>query len=398
MISVEQLGSLQRAITDAGVDGWLLYDFRGTNPIASSLVGIEGMVTRRFFCFVPREGAPVAITHAIEQGPWERWPSAWGKHVYSSWRQLESQLGQVVGGRTVAMEYSPGDAVPYLDRIPAGVLEMVRATGATVVSSADLVTRFYAVWTDEGRAAHERAAEHLARIARNAMQLAGERARSGNPMREFELASLIRDEFAEAGLETDHGPNVSVGPNAANPHYEPTEQESALIEEGAILLIDLWARERGTDGRAPGVYADQTWMGSLGQPSARDQRVWEAVRDGRDAALDLLRTSAAKGERVRGGDVDDAARNVIESRGFGERFIHRTGHSIDARDLHGSGPNIDNLESRDERLLLPGIGFSVEPGIYIPGEVGMRSEVNAFIQPDGVLVTPQRPQRDLLIV
>lgn len=398
MISVDQLASLQRAIADAGVDGWLLYDFRGTNPIASSLVGIEGMVTRRFFCYVPRDGAPVAITHAIEQGPWEHWPSAWGKRVYSSWRQLETQLAEVVGGRRVAMEYSPGDAVPYLDRIPAGVLEMVRATGATVVSSADLVTRFYAVWTDEGRASHERAAEHLARIARNAMQLAGERARAGKPMREFELASLIRDEFAEAGLETDHGPNVSVGPNAANPHYEPTEEQSSLIEDGAILLVDLWARERAANGHAPGVYADQTWMGSLGQPSERDQRVWEAVRDGRDAALDLLRTRVAKGDPVRGGEVDDAARNVITSRGFGERFIHRTGHSIDSRDLHGSGPNIDNLESRDERLLLPGVGFSVEPGVYIPGEVGMRSEVNAFIQPDGALVTPQRPQRDLLIV
>ena len=394
MIGPAQLPAIQGAIADAGLDGWLLYDFRGTNPIASRLIGLgAGLLSRRLFCFIPRTGNPVAITHAIEQGPWAEWPAQWEKLVYSSWRALESDLANIVRGKRVAMEYSPGDAVPYLDRIPAGVLELVRASGATVVSSGDLVSRFYAVWTDEGRASHERAAEHLARIARNAMQLAGERARAGRPMREYELALLIRQEFDEAGLEIDHGPNVSIGVNAANPHYEPTEEHSALIEDGSILLIDLWARERDT-----GINADQTWMGSLGQPSERDQRIWEAVRDARDAAIDLLRTRIAKGERVTGGEADDAARAVIEQRGYGQYFTHRTGHSIDSRDLHGSGPNLDNLESRDERALIPGVGFSIEPGIYIPGDVGMRSEVNGFIQPDGVLITPQRPQRDLFIV
>lgn len=393
MIGPAQLPAFQRAIADAGLDGWLLYDFRGTNPIAARLIGIEGMLTRRIFCFIPRTGNPVAITHAIEQAPWAEWPAGWERLVYSSWRELERQVGDVVKGKRVAMEYSPGDAVPYLDRVPAGVLELVRAAGATVVSSGDMVSRFYAVWSDAGRASHERAAEHLARIARNAMQLAGERARSGEPMREYELARLIRDEFDEAGLETDHGPNVSVGVNAANPHYEPTAEHSALIEDGSILLIDLWARERDA-----GVYADQTWMGSLGPPSERDARIWEAVRDARDAAIDLLRARVAKGERVTGGEADDAARAVIVQRGYGDRFVHRTGHSIDSRDLHGSGPNLDNLETRDERALVPGVGFSIEPGIYIPGDVGMRSEVNGFIQPDGVLITPQRPQHDLFIV
>lgn len=394
MIGPAQLPDFQRAIAAAGLDGWLLYDFRGTNPIASRLIGLgAGLLSRRLFCFIPRTGNPVAITHAIEQGPWAEWPAEWDKRVYSSWRSLESELADVVKGKRVAMEYSPGDAVPYLDRVPAGVLEMVRAAGATVVSSGDLVSRFYAVWSDEDRAAHERAAEHLARIARNAMQLAGERARAGKPMREYELASLIRDEFEEAGLELDHGPNVSIGINAANPHYEPTAEHSVLIEDGMILLIDLWAHERGT-----GIHADQTWMGSLGTPSERDQRIWEAVRDARDAAIDLLRARVGKGERVTGGEADDAARAVITQRGFGEYFTHRTGHSIDSRDLHGSGPNLDNLESRDERALIPGIGFSIEPGIYIPGDVGMRSEVNGFIEPDGVLITPQHPQRDLFIV
>jgi Xaa-Pro aminopeptidase len=392
MLSPSELGDIRRAVADAGVDGWLLYDFRGINPIASSIAGISGMVTRRYFCYIPGEGNPVAVTHAIEQGPWEMWPAEWSKRVYSSWRELEQILADVVGGRRVAMEYSPGDAVPYLDRVPAGVVEMVRVAGAEVVTSADLVTRIYAVWSPANLASHERAAEHLARIARNAMSLAGERARSGRPIGEFELAMLIRQEFDQAKLFTDHGPNVSVGLNAANPHYEPTAEHSAMINDGDILLIDLWARE------SDGVYADQTWMGSLGPASAGDIVIWEAVRGARDAAIEVLCDRVESGTPVTGGEADDAAREFITERGFGPRFIHRTGHSIDPRDLHGSGPNIDNLETRDVRVLLPGVAFSIEPGIYIPGQVGMRSEVNGFIANGSLLITPRRPQHDLLIV
>jgi len=393
MLDPEQLPNLQDALAGANLDGWLLYDFRGANPIASSLVGIEGMVTRRYFCWIPRQGAPVAITHAIEQGPWAHWPPAWERRIYSSWRELEGTVSSLVRGKRIAMEYSPGDAVPYLDRVPAGVLDMVRDAGATAVSSsAELVTRFYAIWSAQGLASHERAAEHLARIARNALAVAGERATAGTPLSEHELASLIREEFTEAGLYTDHGPNVSVGRNAANPHYEPSASESVVIRRGDILLIDLWACEPG------GIYADQTWMGSLGAPSERDARVWGAVRDARDAAIELLRVRVAAGAPVRGAELDDAARGVITERGWGPHFVHRTGHSIDAHDLHGSGPNLDNLETRDERLLVPGIAFSIEPGIYLEGDVGMRSEVNAVVREASVLVTPRRPQDELIIV
>jgi len=392
MLLASKLDEIRKAIADAGVDGWLLYDFRGTNPIAASVVGISGMVTRRYFCYIPREGNPVAITHAIEQGPWETWPCEWTKYVYSSWRDLESFLTRTVSGKRVAMEYSAGDAVPYLDRIPAGVVEMVRNAGAEVVTSADLVTRIYAVWTPEQLASHKRAAEHLARIARNAMALAGEKARAGSPMREYELQQLIRQEFDEAGLFTDHGPNVSTGLSAANPHYEPTAEHSELINDGDILLIDLWARE------PDGVYADQTWMGSLGPASPANVTIWETVRGARDAAIAVLRDRIENGVPVTGGEADDAARNYITERGFGERFTHRTGHSIDSRDIHGSGPNIDNLESRDVRVLLPGIAFSIEPGIYIPGQVGMRSEVNGYVSEGSLLITPSRIQEDLFIV
>lgn len=392
MLNPKSLPEIQRALADANVDGWLIFDFHGLNPVAVGMLGLQGMGTRRIFVLVPKTGAPVAITHAIEQGPWQNWPSDWKKTIYSGWRQLESQLQALVKGKRVAMEYSPGDAVPYLDRVPAGVLEMVRNAGADVVSSADLVSRFYAVWTADDLASHLRASEIVARIAHDAFNRAGACASSGSPLTEYELQQWILGEFAAHGLNTDHGPIVAIGPNAANPHFSPAAEGSARIERGSILLIDLWAREDG------GVFADQTWMGSLGEPSERDMSVWLSVRDARDAAIALLRERVAADKPVRGGEVDDAARGVIASRGFGERFIHRTGHSIDARDLHGSGPHIDNLETREERQLIPGVGFSIEPGVYLAGDVGMRSEVNAWMGDGEVIVTPQSYQTEMIIV
>ncbi len=392
VLQAESLPALQSALNDAGIDGWLIYDFHGLNPVAVGMLELSGMTSRRFFVYIPSKGSPAAITHAIEQGPWTGWPSNWRKEKYSSWRALESLLADMVKGKRVAMEYSPGDAVPYLDRVPAGVIEMVRNAGATVVSSADLVSRFYAVWSDEQRASHERAARAVATIGREAIRLAGSRADSASPLSEYALQNWIKEKFEAGGLETDHGPIVAIGPNAANPHYEPTPDQSATIDRGAVLLVDLWAREKN------GIYADQTWMGSLGAPSDRDNRIWLAVRDARDAAITLLKERIAAHEPVRGAEVDDAARAVITKRGYGERFIHRTGHSIDPRDLHGSGPHIDNLETREDRTLIPGVGFSIEPGIYLPGDVGMRSEVNGFIAADGVLITPADYQKDLLIV
>src|SRR5689334_953797 len=392
LLDTASLASIQSAISDAGVDGWLIYDFHGLNPIAVGLLQLRGMTTRRFFVYVPAIGVPTAITHNIEQGPWKAWPSKWGKERYSSWRELESKVRDLVGGKKVAMEYSPGDAVPYLDRVPAGVIELVRNAGATVMTSADLVSRFYAVWSDEQRASHERAARAVSTIGQEAIKLAGSRADSASPLTEYALASWIREKFAAGGLETDHGPIVAIGPNAANPHYEPTAEQSATIKRGDVLLIDLWAKEKD------GVYADQTWMGSLGPPTDRDKAIWLAVRDARDAAISLLEKKISAHQAVSGGEVDDTARAVIVKRGFGEFFVHRTGHSIDPRDLHGSGPHIDNLETREERALIPGVGFSIEPGVYLAGDVGMRSEVNAYVGADRVLITPGDYQRELLIV
>jgi Xaa-Pro aminopeptidase len=392
MLTTDSLPAVKRALIDAGVDGWLLYDFRGLNPIAGSMMRLDGMTTRRAFAYVPANGTPVALTHAIEQGPWHHWPSTWTREIYSSWKSLESYLAKHVAGKKVAMEYSAGDAVPYLDRIPAGVVEMVRAAGATVVSSNELVTRFYAVWNADHIASHTRAAEKIASIAREALELAGKRAREREPLAEHELMLWIREEFRREGLETDHGPNVSAGANAANPHYEPSSDAPRVIRPGDVLLIDLWAREPN------GVYADQTWMASVGAPSKEALEIWDAVRDARDAAISLVTSTIAAGVPLRGAEVDDAARQVIGGRGFGQYFTHRTGHSIDSRDLHGSGPHLDNLESRDERLLLPGVAFSIEPGIYVPGKIGMRSEVNVYVTDRKAVVTPAEYQSELTIV
>jgi len=392
VLQPRSLPALQSALANAGLDGWLLYDFHGLNPVAVGMLELPGMTTRRFFVYIPRNGQPVAITHAIEQGPWLSWPTSWRKEKYSSWRVLESLLAGLVSGKRVAMEYSPGDAIPYLDRVPAGVIEMVRAAGATVVTSADLVSAFYAVWSDDQRASHERASRAVSTIGQEAIRLAGSRADSAAPLTEHALQKWIKERFESGGLETDHGPIVAIGPNAANPHYEPTAESSATINRGDILLVDLWAREKN------GVFADQTWMGSLGAPSERDNTIWLAVRDARDAAISLLRERLNARKPVRGGEVDDAARAVITKRGYGEYFIHRTGHSIDPRDLHGSGPHIDNLETREERALIPGVGFSIEPGIYLPDDVGIRSEVNGFVGTDGLLITPSDYQKELLIV
>ena len=395
MLTPKTLPALQSALKQAGLDGWLLYDFRGLNPVAGSLLGMHGMVTRRIFAWIPASGTPVAITHAIEQGPWVDWPAEWEKVVYVSWRVLEEALPPLVKGKRIAMEYSPGDAVPVVDRVPAGVLELVRASGADVVTSAELVTRFFATWSAAEVAAHHRNAEALRTLALEAFARVGAAARSGKPLHEHEVQAWLQEGFGRHGMEADHGPIVAATENAANPHYEPSASAPRAFVEGDVVLIDLFATDRG----APGMWADQTWMASIGAPSARAQEVWAAIRDARDAAIALLRTKLGAGQPVRGGEADDAARAVIEARGFGKYFTHRTGHSIDARGLHGMGPNVDNLETRETRLLVPGVGFSIEPGIYIAGEIGMRTEVNGYVDADGALViTPAEIQRALVIL
>ena len=383
--TVERVRAELRAVN---ADGWLLYNFQGFNAVAGGVLGLPAM-TRRWFVWLPAEGDPVAITHRIEQQPWSTWIGE--NWPYSSWRELESRLGQLLGGNPrVAMEYEAGDAVPYVDRVPAGMIEMIRATGAKVVSSGNLVSAFYARWSPEGEASHRRAARHVYEVAHAAFRRIAGELRGGRAVTEWEVRSWIKDEFARRGIRVGGDAIVGVNGNAANPHYAPSAEHHAEIRPGDLVLIDLWGKEDDAS-----IYADQTWMGFAGE--AVPQRLAElfaAVRDARLAAIDLIRRRHAAGDAVAGYEADDASRNVIVERGWGEYFIHRTGHSID-RELHGSGPNIDNLETRDTRTLIPGVGFSIEPGIYLPGDVGFRSEVNVFMGPQGPEVTTPEPQTEV---
>jgi Xaa-Pro aminopeptidase len=374
------------------VDGWLLFDFRGINPIMAAVVGREVVGSRRAYVYIPRGGPPMALVHAVDAEMWREWPAGWRKVVWVRRDELSRELKALVGGKTVAMEYSPGGAVPYGDYVPAGTLELVRASGARPVSSAELVSRYCSVWSPADLAGHLRAAKLLSEIAQASIKRIGERARAGDPVDEHEVTRWVLEAFDRAGLVTESAPSVSYGEHAARPHYEARAEGSSPIVPGGLLLFDLWAREPG------GIYADQTWMAAIGAPSARAAELWTVVRNARDAALDLLRARLEAGEPVAGAEADRAARGVIEAAGYGDRIVCRTGHSIDRVGLHGYGPTIDDTESFDTRRIIPGVGFSVEPGIYIPGEIGLRSEVNAHARADGLDVTPADYQRELIVV
>lgn len=385
--------ALPEALRDAGADAWLLFDFRAMNPIAVRVLGIEGLATRRLFVLLPATGQPVAIAHRIELGPLAGFPGE--VRPYASWKELHARLSELLHGRTVAMEISPHNAVPYLDYVPWGVVELLRALGATVVSSAPLVSRFAARWSPGELAGHRRAAEALASIAREALVWAGSETARGAEVREVELQRRVLLAMEREQLVTDHPPIVAFQENSANPHYAPAPGADRRLQAGQVVLLDLWA------GVAKGaVFADQTWMAFSGRaPDAEVRRVWDAVRGARDAAVRHLREGwPGRGARpLSGAGVDDAARAVIREAGYGEFFVHRTGHSID-RDLHGSGPHLDNFETADQRALVQGVGFSVEPGVYLPGRFGVRSEINVFLGEDGPEVTPQSPQEALLLV
>ena len=386
-LTAETVERVRQEVRAHGADGWL-FNFQGSNAVASNLLGLPAM-TRRWFVWLPAEGEPVAITHRIEQQPWSTWVGE--NWPYSSWRELESRLAQLLGGNPrVAMEYAERDAVPYVDRVPAGVIEMVRATGARVVTSADMVSAFYARWSAEGEASHRRAARHVYEVAHEGFRRIAQGLRAGRTVTEWEIRGWIGDEFARRGIRVGGDAIVGVNGNAANPHYAPSAEKHAEIRPGDLVLIDLWGKED-----AAAIYADQTWMGFAGETvPERIAEIFAAVRDARLAAIDLIRRRHAAGEEIAGWEADDASRDVITERGWGEYFIHRTGHSID-RELHGSGPNIDNLESRDTRRLIPGVGFSIEPGIYLPGDVGFRTEVNVWMGPDGPEVTTPEPQTEV---
>jgi len=389
------VAAIQAALAEQRIDGWLLYDFRGSNPIARAVIGFDEsqIGTRRWFYLIPRQGEPVAILHVIEPHALRGAP---GKTVlYRSWKELEALLHEHLRNLPrVAMEYSPGAAIPYVGRVDAGTVEMVSAAGVEVVSSADLVQIFESRWTPDQKALHDRAARDTLVAKDEAFALIRERLAAGVSVKESEVQSFIVARFDARGLTSDHPCIVAVNDHASDPHFEtspgPQDRE---VRKGDLVLIDLWAKVAG-DPRA--VYYDATWMGYCGpQVPARMREVWEAVKDARDAAVVFVTDAVASGRTIHGYEVDDVARGVIEKRGFGPYFLHRTGHSIGYQ-VHGNGVNIDNLETRDQRQIIPGVCFSIEPGVYLP-EFGVRSEIDMYVGEGQAEVTGDI-QREILVL
>jgi Xaa-Pro aminopeptidase len=387
--------AIQTAIREAGLDGWLFYDHHHRDSIAGRILGLDekAHVTRRWYYFVPAAGEPRKLVHRIEQARLDTLPGT--KAMYSSWQELASGLeAMLIGARTLAMQYSPNNAIMYVSMVDAGTVEFLRGLGKQIVSSADMVSQFEATLSAEQVASHVTAQRAIDVILAEGWKQIGNRLRPGSgkagAYSEFEHMQWLAEAMRREGLIWDDGPNVSVNANCSDSHYEPTAQRSAPIKEGDFLLIDIWARPN-----KPGtIFYDITWTGVVGrEPSEREQLVFKTVVNARDAAIHAVESAFAENRAICGFEADDAARAVINAAGFGEFFTHRTGHNI-GQELHGAGAHLDNLETHDERRLLPNTCFSVEPGIYLP-EFGVRSEIDMITAPGKAWVTG-KIQRDLV--
>jgi Xaa-Pro dipeptidase len=367
--------AIQEALRSERLDGWLLYDFHGSNPIASHMAGLDGgghMTTRRWYYLIPAEGEPKGLVHAIERHNLDHLPG--DKAAYAGRHELEAGLTRLLTGlRRVAMEYSPDCAIPYLSRVDAGTVEAVRRRGVEIVSSGDLVQRFDAIWTADQLATHRLASAALYRIKDRAFEAATRALRDGVSLTEYSLQQQMAGWFVDEGLVSDSPPVVAVGPNAGNPHYLPSSEASASIVTDTVLLLDLWGK-----CTTPGaVFADITWVGYTGsRPPEAVANAFAAIARARDVAVELVEAAAETDGELRGWEVDRAARSVLEQAGFARHILHRTGHSL-GENVHGNGVHLDDYETHDERRILPGTGFTVEPGLYFE-TFGVRTEINVF--------------------
>ena len=378
------IGAVQAALRGDDLDGWLLYDFHGSNPIARAVVAMETtakLTTRRWYYLIPANGEPRALVHAIERESLAHLPGS--RHVYAGRQQLQDGLAALVGGcGRVAMEYSPDCAIPYVSRVDAGTVDVIRGLGVDVVSSGNLVQRFEAVWDEETLRTHREASERLYRIKDRAFALVGERLGAGTAVSEFEIQQAMVRWFEEEGLVTDSPPVVAAQESSGNPHYLPTDTDTRAIQRDEIVLLDLW----GKLDVAGAVFADITWVGYTGSPVPTEYAsVFRVAREARDAAIALVVDSTRAGQELRGWEVDRAARSVINDAGFGEYFVHRTGHSL-GEAVHGNGVHMDDYETHDDRRLLPGTGLTIEPGIYLD-RFGVRTEVNMYVGQENAHVT-----------
>jgi Xaa-Pro dipeptidase len=385
------LKAIQTALHERGFDAWLFYDHHHRDPIAYKVLDIPEslMVTRRWFYVIPREGEPVKLVHRIEAGHLDSLPGT--KRVYSSWRELWDNLqAMLVKFRTVAMQYSPNNLIPYIGLVDAGTVELVKSFGKEVVSSGDLVARFEAAWSPEQIESHYAARDVIDALIPEAFKEIGRRVRAGK-VTEFEIQQWFAENFKREGIVTEDLPIVAVNANSGNPHYEPKAEGSAQIKEGDFVLLDVWGKKNTPHA----VYYDITWTGVIGTPTDRHVEIFNIVTGGRDAGVKKVQEAYAGKRRIAGWEVDQATREHITNAGYGEYFVHRTGHSI-GEHVHGNGANMDNLETKDDREIIPNTCFSVEPGVYLP-EFGVRSEVNVLIH-NGAAEVTGKIQRELVLI
>jgi Xaa-Pro aminopeptidase len=372
------ISAVQAALTADGLDGWLLYDFHGLNPIAADIAGVGRggghMATRRWYYLIPASGEPRGLVHSIERDALDHVPGP--KSRYAGRDELETGLrGLLQGVRRVAMEYSPLGAIPYIARVDAGTVELVRQMGVEVVSSGDLVQRFATIWDEAALATHRRASEALYRIKDLAFDAITRRLKSGTPTTEYDIQQLMTGWFRDEGLVSDSPPIVAAQEHAGNPHYMPAASGSRAIRPDEIVLLDLW----GKLDRDQAVFADITWVGYTGaRVPDRYEQVFGTVAAARDAAAALVQQATADGRELRGWEVDRAASAVLRGAGYGAHVLHRTGHSL-GESVHGNGVNMDDYETHDDRRLLAGSGFTIEPGLYFD-DFGVRSEINMTVR------------------
>jgi Xaa-Pro aminopeptidase len=395
LILSRRAGRIADELDRAAADGWLVYDFRGSNPAFSRMLGNAPASTRRAFLYIPRDGEPCLLIHAVDAGNFARLGLAVQR--YGSRDEMLRTLERLLlGARRVLMEYSPGNAIPYVSRVDAGTLDLVRALGIDVASSADALAAVVAAWDAADIASHERAAQALDRCKDGLFSAMRSRLALGVTWNEVEAQQHLVRLMQEEALEFDHAPIVAVGPHAGDPHYAPEASLALPIQSGDLVLVDVWAHEGQRADGGLGAYADITWMATAAETPPPDQvTVWEAVRNARDAAVQFLTDQITAREPVQGGEVDRIVRRSIERAGFGAAFTHRTGHSIGWLGAHGDGVNIDDFETHDTRLLRPGAAFSIEPGVYLAG-FGVRSEIDAVITPGGQLRVTTTQQTELV--
>jgi Xaa-Pro aminopeptidase len=389
-----QIDAVQQSLRDLSIDAWLFFDHHERDPLAYRILGFQPprMVTRRWYYLIPAHGEPLGLVHRIEPNMLDALPGA--KITYSSWQSQREALRDLLQGRRrVAMQYSPECAVFYVSLVDAGTVELVRSFGVDVVSSADLIQLFEACWSAAQLESHLEAGRRVDEVRRSAFAEISARLERDEPVTEYGIQRFIRDAFDQAGLFTDHGPIVAVNANAADCHYEPSSERNQPIRRGDQVLIDLWAK---LVEPANAVYYDITWTGYAGdKPPSEIENVFAIVTAARDTAIARVQQAKARNEEIAGYQVDDAARSVVREKGFGDYFVHRTGHSI-GRDVHGAGANMDNLETHDTRRLIPNTCFSVEPGIYL-ANFGIRSEVNVYVSENEAFVTGEI-QRKLVLI